>query len=54
MSNPDGHMIVDGDPNFNMQDVDESQLEERGEVHFKNGATYTGHWLGNMKHGYGV
>ena len=28
MSNPDGHMIVDGDPNFNMQDVDESQLEE--------------------------
>jgi len=32
MSNPDGHMIVDGDPNF----------EERGEVHFKNGATYTG------------
>ena len=24
MSNPDGHMIVDGDPNFNMQDVDES------------------------------
>jgi hypothetical protein len=29
-------MIVDGNPNFNMQDVDESQLEERGEVHFKN------------------
>lgn len=24
MSNPDGHMIVDGDPNFNMHDVDES------------------------------
>ena len=42
------------DPNFNMQDIDESQLEERGEVHFKNGATYTGQWLGNMKHGYGV
>ena len=24
------------------------------EIHFKNGATYTGQWLGNMKHGYGV
>ena len=50
------------DPNLSMQDIDESQLgyylhwpvEERGEVHFKDGATYTGQWLGNMKHGYGV
>lgn len=38
----EGHMIIDGDPNFNMNDVDESQLEQKGEVFFKNGATYTG------------
>ena len=37
----------------NMNDIDETQLEDRGQVHFKNGATYTGQWLGNMKHGYG-
>ena len=37
----------------NMDDIDETQLEDRGEVHFKNGATYIGQWLGNMKHGYG-
>ena len=35
------------------EDVDESQLEERDTVEFKNGATYTGQWYGNMKHGYG-
>lgn len=37
----------------NMGEIDETQLEDRGEVHFKNGATYIGQWLGNMKHGYG-
>ena len=26
----------------NMDDIDETQLEDRGEVHFKNGATYVG------------
>ena len=35
------------------EEVDESQLEERDTVEFKNGATYTGQWYGNMKHGYG-
>ena len=30
------------DNQFNMQEIDESQLEERPEVHFKNGATYVG------------
>lgn len=39
---------------INMEEVDETQLEDRGQVQFKNGATYTGQWLGNMKHGYGV
>lgn len=33
---------------------DEGQLEERGEIVFKNGAVYQGQWLGDMKHGYGV
>ena len=35
------------------EEVDESQLEQRDTVEFKNGATYTGQWFGNMKHGYG-
>ena len=30
------------------------QLEDKGEVIFKNGAVYKGQWLGDMKHGYGV
>ena len=34
--------------------VDESQLENRDLVTFKNGATYEGQWLGNMKHGHGT
>ena len=34
------------------EEVDESQLEERDTVEFKNGATYTGQWFGQMKHGY--
>ena len=61
MSNGDGQIIIDdqyqnfgGQYNVNMNDIDESQLDERNEVHFKNGATYAGQWLGNMKHGYGV
>lgn len=58
MSNGGAHMLDEQYQNFaaagmNMDDIDESQLEERGPVHFKNGATYTGQWLGNMKHGYG-
>ena len=35
-------------------DVQNLQLEEKGEVIFKNGAVYKGQWLGDMKHGYGV
>ena len=35
------------------EEVDQSQLEQRDTVEFKNGATYTGQWYGNMKHGYG-
>lgn len=27
--------------------------EQRGPVTLKNGATYTGEWLGNMRDGYG-
>ena len=44
MSNGGGNMLEDGYQNYpmNMDDVDESQLEDRGQVHFKNGATYTG------------
>lgn len=45
MSNPDGMLAMDPgheNPEFMMQEVDESQLEERPEVHFKNGATYVG------------
>jgi len=34
--------------------IDESQLEMRSLVQFKNGATYEGQWLGNMKHGHGT
>jgi hypothetical protein len=37
-----------------MGNPDLTQLEERGEVVFKNGAVYKGYWLGDMKHGYGV
>jgi len=57
MSNGGGNSLDDyGQGNNygqNMDDIDETQLEDRGEVHFKNGATYIGQWLGNMKHGYG-
>ena len=58
MSNGGGNSIDDygqgfGGPGMNMDDIDETQLEDRGEVHFKNGANYKGQWLGNMKHGYG-
>ena len=51
-----GNDVLDGqfDGQFNMGEIDEAQLEERPEVHFKNGATYVGQWLGNLKHGYGV
>ena len=54
-----GHAAFEGAGGFgsggmNMDDIDESQLEDRGQVHFKNGATYTGQWLGNMKHGWGT
>ena len=49
MSNGDGQIIIDdqyqnfgGQYNVNMNDIDESQLDERNEVHFKNGATYAG------------
>jgi hypothetical protein len=34
--------------------IDDGKLEERGEIVFKNGAVYSGQWLGDMKHGYGV
>ena len=34
--------------------VDETSLELRDLVQFKNGATYEGQWLGNMKHGHGT
>ncbi len=59
MNDGEGNMILDDNfqnmPDMqNLNDIDESNLEERGEVHFKNGATYTGQWLGNMKHGFGV
>ena len=57
MSNGGGNNLDEQYQNYpgsmNMDDIDESQLEDRGQVHFKNGATYTGQWLGNMKHGYG-
>ena len=57
MSNGGGNALDEQYQNYpgsmNMDDIDESQLEDRGQVHFKNGATYTGQWLGNMKHGYG-
>jgi hypothetical protein len=47
MSNGDGQIIDEQFQNYdmtniNMNDIDETQLDERGEVHFKNGATYTG------------
>jgi hypothetical protein len=57
MSNAGGGSLDDyqnyNGAGINMDDIDETQLEDRGEVHFKNGATYIGQWLGNMKHGYG-
>ena len=34
--------------------LDETSLELRDLVQFKNGATYEGQWLGNMKHGHGT
>jgi len=33
---------------------DPAQLDEKKEVVFKNGAVYTGQWLGSEKHGFGV
>lgn len=58
MSNGGGNSLDDQYPNYggpdNMNDIDETQLEDRNQVHFKNGATYTGQWLGNMKHGFGT
>ena len=50
MSNGDGNFVVDGMEGdqyqnydqMNMNDINESQLEERPLVQFKNGATYAG------------
>jgi len=46
MSNGGGNVLDEQYQNYpgsmNMDDIDESQLEDRGQVHFKNGATYTG------------
>jgi len=43
-----------GDVYEGSYDPNGQQLEDKGEVVFKNGAVYKGQWLGDMKHGYGV
>ena len=36
------------------EDNADLKIENREVVTFKNGAMYTGQWLGTFKHGYGV
>ena len=38
----------------NLEERSSNQIEQRDDVTFRNGAVYSGQWLGNHKHGWGV
>jgi hypothetical protein len=39
---------------LSMEEKGSTKVEIRETVAFKNGATYTGQWLGSRKHGHGI